>query len=107
MRSICSELWRRRGREAELITFEDECEREVACPAPNQERALAAAQAIAAIQRLFRGDEIVLSIMEGLANGLSAGEIRNNCNLSAVEYDSARRRMRRAVIRIGLTGSAP
>ena len=107
MRSICHELWRRRGREAELVVFEDEVECDVACPAPNQERVLAAAQAIAAIQRLFRGDEIALRIMAGLANGLSAEEIRNNNNLSSVQYDSARRRMRRALIGIGLTGSAP
>ena len=103
MRSICHELWRRRGREPELVVFEDEVEREVACPAPNQERVLAAAQAIAAIQRLFRGDEIALRIMAGLA----AEEIRNDNNLSSVQYDSARRRMRRALIGIGLTGSAP
>jgi len=45
--------------------------------------------------------------MAGLANGLSAEEIRNSNNLSSVQYDSARRRMRRALIRIGLTGSAP
>ena len=107
MRSICGELWRQRGREAELVVFEDKVEGEVACPAPNQERILAATQAIAAIQRLFRGDEVALRIMEGLANGLSAEEIRNDANLSGVEYDSARRRMRRALIRIGLTGSAP
>jgi RNA polymerase sigma-70 factor (ECF subfamily) len=105
MRSICHEFWSRRGREAERVVFEDDVE--AACPAPNQERVLAAAQAIAAIQRLFRGDEVALGIMAGLADGLSAEEIRNNNNLSSVQYDSARRRMRRALIRIGLTGSAP
>lgn len=107
MRSICDELWRKRGREADLLVLEEEAGREVVCPAPNQERILAAVQAIAAVQRLFRGDEIALRIMDGLANGLSAEEIRTNNNLSAIEYDSARRRMRRALIRIGLIGSAP
>jgi DNA-directed RNA polymerase specialized sigma24 family protein len=106
MRSICDESWRRRGREAELVVFGDDVEGDVECPAPNQERVLAAAQAITAIQRLFRGDEVALRILAGLANGLSAEEIRNNNNLSSVQYDSARRRMRRALIRIGLTGSA-
>jgi hypothetical protein len=105
MRSICYELWSQRGREAERVVLEDDVE--VACPAPSQERVLAAAQAIAAIQRLFRGDEVALRILAGLANGLSAEEIRNNDSLSSVQYDSARRRMRRALIRIGLTGSAP
>jgi len=67
--------------------------------------------ATALFQRRFvfainvRGDEVALRIMAGLANGLSAEEIRNDANLSPVEYDSARRRMRRALIRIGLTGS--
>jgi DNA-directed RNA polymerase specialized sigma24 family protein len=106
MRSICDESWRRRGREAELVVFGDDVEGDVECPAPNQERVHAAAQAITAIQRLFRGDEVALRILAGLANGLSAEEIRNNNNLSSVQYDSARRRMRRALIRIGLTGSA-
>jgi DNA-directed RNA polymerase specialized sigma24 family protein len=105
MRSICHELWGQRGREAERVVLEDDVE--VACSAPNQERVLAAAQAIAAIQRLFRGDQVALQIMAGLANGLSAEEIRNSNNLSLVQYHSARRRMRRALIRIGLTGSAP
>jgi DNA-directed RNA polymerase specialized sigma24 family protein len=106
MRSICDELWRRRRREAELIAFGDAATRDgadVASPAADQERVLAAAEAVAAIHRLFAGDAVAMCIVSGMAAGLAADEIRVTHGLSAVEYDTARRRMRRALIRAGLT----
>lgn len=108
MRSLRNEMWRRRGREAELILSGDDIAcGEIASPAPNQERAFAAAQAITAIHRLFAGDGIALRIIAGLESGLSAEEIRAMHDLSSVDYDSARRRMRRALLRAGLSWSAP
>jgi RNA polymerase sigma-70 factor (ECF subfamily) len=110
MRSICDEVWRRRRREAELIAFgtkpEADCH-DVACPAANQERVLAACEAIAAVYRLFAGDPVALRIISGLANGQTAEEIRLLHGLSPVEYHSARRRMRRALLRAELTGIVP
>jgi DNA-directed RNA polymerase specialized sigma24 family protein len=110
MRSICDEIWQRRRREAELIVFgknaETEC-REVACPAADQERVLAASETLASLYRLFTGDGIVLRIISGLANGLSAADIRAALGLSPVEYDSARRRMRRALLRVGMSWTSP
>jgi DNA-directed RNA polymerase specialized sigma24 family protein len=107
MRSLCSEIGRRRGREARLILIGGEVAyREVASLAPDQERAFAAAEAVDAIRRLFAGDRIALRIIVGLEGGLSAEEIRTTHDLSAVEYDSARRRMRRALLRAGLSWSA-
>ena len=108
MRSLCDEAWRRRRREAELLTFGNEaaCEA-VACPAPSAERTLAAAEAVAAIHRLFATDAVALRIVMGLASGLSAEDIRTMHNLSSLEYDTARRRMRRALLRAGLSWSAP
>jgi RNA polymerase sigma-70 factor (ECF subfamily) len=110
MRSICDEIWQRRRREAELIAFGTDAEarcRDVPCPAANQERVLAASEALAALYRLFAGDRVVLRIISGLANGLSAADIRTAHDLSEVEYDSARRRMRRAMLRAGLSWSTP
>jgi DNA-directed RNA polymerase specialized sigma24 family protein len=110
MRSICDEIWRRRRREAELIVFgknaEADC-RDVASLAADQERVLAASEALATLYRLFAGDSIVLRILSGLANGLSAADIRLANEFSPVEYDSGRRRMRRALLRVGLSWSSP
>jgi DNA-directed RNA polymerase specialized sigma24 family protein len=109
MRSVCDEIWRHRRREARLIAFGKEAEaesHEVACPAADQERVLAASETLAELYRVFAGDGIVLQIMSGLANGLSAADIRAKHSLSPVEYDSARRRMRRALLRIGLSWSS-
>jgi RNA polymerase sigma-70 factor (ECF subfamily) len=106
MRSICNEIWQRRRREAELIAFGKDADadyRGVACPAADQERVLAASEALALLYRLFTGDTIVLRIIAGLANGLSAADIRAAHGLSPVEYDSARRRMRRALLRVGMS----
>jgi DNA-directed RNA polymerase specialized sigma24 family protein len=110
MRSVCHEIWRQRRREAELIVFGTKAHgksQDVACPAADQERVLAASEALAELYRLFAGDAIVLRIISGLANGLSAADIRAAHNFSEVEYDTARRRMRRALLRVGLAGEAP
>ncbi len=110
MRSIGDEIWRRRRREAALVALGEEADaerRDVACPAPDQERVLAAAEALSAVHRLFASDGVALRIIAGLANGLPAEEIRATHDLSPVEYDSARRRMRRVLLRAGLSWSAP
>jgi RNA polymerase sigma-70 factor (ECF subfamily) len=109
MRSICDETWRHRRRENTLIAFGEDAEagsQDVPCPAPDQERVLAASEALAELYRLFAGDGIALRILSGLANGLSAADIRVSHGLSGVEDDSARRRMRRALLRVGLSWSA-
>jgi DNA-directed RNA polymerase specialized sigma24 family protein len=105
MRSIAGEIWRQRRREASILalgTNPDSERHEVACPAADQERVLAAGEAIAMLYRLFAGDDVALRIIAGHANGLSAAEIRTLYELSPVAYDSARRRMRRALLRAGL-----
>ncbi len=110
MRSICDEIWRKRRREADLILSAHDpgsVSRTIACPAPDQERVLAAGEAIAAIYRLFAGDQTALQIVSGLADGLSAEDIRGKHGLSSLAYDSARRRMRRALLRAGLCGGTP
>jgi RNA polymerase sigma-70 factor (ECF subfamily) len=106
MRSLCDELWRRRRREAAVLAFGTAAAEadagDIPCPAADQERVLAAAEAVGAVYALFAGDPVALRIIAGLAGGLSAEEIRAAHGLSAVDYDSARRRMRRALLRVGL-----
>jgi DNA-directed RNA polymerase specialized sigma24 family protein len=107
MRSLCDEAWRRRRREVGVVTDVEAAGWTVACPAPDQERTIAAGEAIAAIYRLFSGDQTALRIVSGLAEGLSAEDIRTKHGLSSLAYDSARRRMRRALLRAGLCGGTP
>jgi DNA-directed RNA polymerase specialized sigma24 family protein len=110
MRSLKAEHWRRTlggsGRHDTLgIDRESDYSREVAFPdpAPGPERLLGARQELAAIERLFADDRVALKIIGGLGEGLSAEQIRNATGISRIEYESARRRMRRVLLREGLT----
>ncbi len=105
MRSVCSEHWRRARRERQVLVAEAaEVDAADTSPGADQERLVAAAQALAAIYRHFAEDGTVLKIMAGLAEGLSAREIRRRHDLTQTEYDTARKRLRRAVLRDGLNG---
>ena len=106
MRSICDDQWRRARREA-LLRVGDLPDRpsvEGAEGAPDPERVLAAAQALAAIHELFADDPSALTIIAGLAEGLTAGEICRHYGMTERDYDTARKRMRRALLRHGLAG---
>jgi DNA-directed RNA polymerase specialized sigma24 family protein len=72
-------------------------------PAADPERSLIALQELAAIERLFADDAVVLKIIDGLGEGFTAEQIRAAHGLSKTDYDSARRRMRRCLLREGLT----
>lgn len=100
MRSIRSELWRRAYLEG--VTFAEHLAK-LPQEALDPERVLAALQELAEIQDLFADDAKVLNIIEGLGEGLSAEQIRARFNLSQIDYDAARKRMRRALLRRGLT----
>jgi RNA polymerase sigma-70 factor (ECF subfamily) len=65
--------------------------------------AVGALQEIAAIERLFAGDAVALCIIEGLGQGLTAEQIRAGAGILPVDYDSARKRIRRVLLREGLT----
>jgi DNA-directed RNA polymerase specialized sigma24 family protein len=110
MRSICDDYWRRARRDLGLLVrFEDFVDlagpAEESEPTPDPERVLAAGQALAAVDRMFAGDPPVLKIIAGLADGLTAKEICRVYGLSECEYDTARKRMRRAILRSGLAWS--
>jgi DNA-directed RNA polymerase specialized sigma24 family protein len=110
MRSIKAEHWRRRRRAARqqpVLATEYQvvvAETAEACdPLPDPERWMIAAQQLEAIGTLFAQDCVALQIIAGLGDGLPAEEIRRTLGLTRTDYDSARRRMRRALIRAGLT----
>ena len=110
MRSIKAEHWRRRrrataqqpvlAREYQLLAAHsaDACD-----PQPDPERWLIAAQQLEAVGTLFAHDPVALQIIVGLGDGLTAEEIRRTLGMTKTDYDSARKRMRRALIRAGLT----
>jgi DNA-directed RNA polymerase specialized sigma24 family protein len=107
LRSLRAEYWRRAtrgcGRGAIEHQGEESLELAVPDPGPGPERALSARQELIAIRQLFAGDPTILKIIEGLGEGLSAEQIRHAWGLSRTDYDSARRRMRRTLLREGLT----
>jgi DNA-directed RNA polymerase specialized sigma24 family protein len=110
MRSLRNEHWRRarqglRSRDTLRIDQPHDLSRELALrdPAPDLEQSLIAREQLDAIEQLFAGDSVALRIVAGLAEGRSAGQIRAATGISKTDYDSARRRMRRALLREGLT----
>jgi RNA polymerase sigma-70 factor (ECF subfamily) len=48
-----------------------------------------------------------MQILAGLGDGLSAEAIREVYGMSTTEYDSTRKRMRRALLRVGLSWGHP
>jgi DNA-directed RNA polymerase specialized sigma24 family protein len=114
MRSLRSEHWKRFGtsrrrREAPSDSggyVTHEAARRAAAlreSAPDPERSLMAAEQLLAIERLFADDPVVLKIIDALGEGLGAEQIRAALSLGKTEYDSARKRMRRRLLREGLT----
>ena len=114
MRSIRADHWLRRRRALQPVAEGTPAEgarsfvaAEARDPAPDPERALVAEQELAAIGALFADDAVSTQILTGICDGLAAEEIREECGLSKTEYDSARKRMRRALLREGLRCKAP
>lgn len=71
-------------------------------PTPNPERKLAVMQELARIYQLFADDHRARQVIEGLFEGYSPEQICARYGMSTTEYDSTRKRMRRAVLREGL-----
>jgi RNA polymerase sigma-70 factor (ECF subfamily) len=112
MRSICDDHWRRVRRDRELfVRGEDPLDpcasgEEAELP-PGPERMLAAAQALAAVNQLFAHDPPALKVIAGLADGLTAKEICRVYGMEERDYDTVRKRMRRALLRSGLEWGGP
>ncbi len=109
LRSLRGHYWRRARKELRnhLLqidhSIDETVERLLVDPTPGPERSLVARQQLALIKALFSDDPVALKIIDGLADGLSAEQVRASMRLSKTDYDSARRRMRRKVLREGLT----
>ena len=101
MRSIGDEQWRRHRRQRDLPAPSD------SGGADDPERACAAAEVLVAIQRLFLSDTAALKVITGLINGMAAEDIRRHYDLTTVEYDTTRRRIRRTLLRHSLGWSWP
>jgi len=109
LRSLRADYWRRAQQEARREKLrhdqlhDESLALDLADPTPGPERALSARQQITLIKRLFSDDPAALSIIDGLGEGLTAEQIRLATGLTKTDYDSTRRRMRRRVLREGLT----
>jgi RNA polymerase sigma-70 factor (ECF subfamily) len=110
MRSICDDQWRKARREL-LARNGDGCApgtpSEEPAAASDPERTLAAAQALAEVNRLFAADPSALKVIAGLAEGLTPGEICRTYEMTELEYDTTRKRMRRKLLRHDLLWSRP
>jgi DNA-directed RNA polymerase specialized sigma24 family protein len=100
MRSLRADYFRRAGNDSK---GEDSRDHEVVDPAADPERALIATETLGEIRLLFAEDALVLHIIEGLAEGRTAEQIRARHGITRTDYDTARKRMRRCLIREGLT----
>jgi DNA-directed RNA polymerase specialized sigma24 family protein len=100
MRSIRAEYRRRQMQLQQALMRSREIAGEASAPDP--ERSLLAQEELEAIGKLFADDPVVTHIITGLGDGLSAEEIRAKYGLTNTEYDSARKRMRRALLRDGI-----
>jgi RNA polymerase sigma-70 factor (ECF subfamily) len=109
MRSICDDHWRFEMREARVIARDadvaDVGGAHVGAASPDPERVVAAAQALSDIYQLFASDNAALKVITALADGLTAAEICEAYGMTEREYDTTRKRMRRALLRCGLDWS--
>jgi RNA polymerase sigma-70 factor (ECF subfamily) len=109
MRSICDDQWRKARRELLVRNGDGRAPGAPSegSPTPDPERTLAAAQALAEVNRLFASDPCALKVIAGLAEGFTPGEICRTYGMTELEYDTTRKRMRRTLLRQDLVWSRP
>ena len=102
MRSLRADFFRRarNGLKGEHSPWADQ---EVLDPTADPERALIATETLERVRLLFADDALALRIIEGLAEGLEPEQVRARHGMTRKDYDSARKRMRRCLLREGLT----
>jgi DNA-directed RNA polymerase specialized sigma24 family protein len=72
-------------------------------PGMDLEQSLIAREQLESIEKLFAGDAVVDGMIQGLAEGLSPAQICSTLKISKTDYDSARKRLRRTLLKEGLT----
>lgn len=108
MRSIKEQYWRQARRAARRRAKSlAECgspsfDNELADPAASPERRIIAYEEMTAINKLFEEDLQATQILSALYEGWSPEETCARYGMSKTDYDSTRKRMRRALIRAGL-----
>jgi DNA-directed RNA polymerase specialized sigma24 family protein len=104
MRSLRADYWRRARREARGAADVDEhADADTFSP----ERRTMAQQELEEIVAIFANDAAARGVIVALAEGLSPPEICAELELTKTEYDSIRKRMRRALLREGLRTNLP
>jgi DNA-directed RNA polymerase specialized sigma24 family protein len=114
MRSIKEQYWRhcRRGARqlpkllAELGAVDFQVG-ELTDPAPSPERQVIAIEQVKAINRLFEDDLRARQIISALYEGWTPEETCATHTMARTDYDSTRKRIRRALIRAGLRFPEP
>jgi RNA polymerase sigma-70 factor (ECF subfamily) len=109
MRSIANEYWGRQAREQDTIreadaalSVDDSPNGVLSAAAsddPSPEDAVQAKQELAAVEALFTEDPEAWAIVMASAEGYSPAEIQNEFDMTPTQYDSARKRIRRRVLR--------
>jgi RNA polymerase sigma-70 factor (ECF subfamily) len=114
MRSIKEQHWRqarRRARQLPKLRAElgpvNGPEDALADPAPSPERRAIAIEEMEAINKLFENDLQAMQILSALYEGWTPEETCARYAMSKTDYDSTRRRIRRALIRVGLRTLQP
>jgi RNA polymerase sigma-70 factor (ECF subfamily) len=109
MRSLREQYWRqarKRSRQMPRLLADLELAgasaSELPDPAPNPERRAIATQAMESMRQVFSDDVQAQRIVAGLFDGLTPDETCVTYGMSKTDYDSTRRRMRRALVRAGL-----
>jgi DNA-directed RNA polymerase specialized sigma24 family protein len=110
MRSLRADHWRRaRGGPGAPQTLRIDHERdlshqpELRDAGVDLEHSLIAQEQLDSLQALFAGDTVILGIIECLAEGHSPAQIRAILRISKTDYESGRKRLRRALLKEGLT----
>ena len=105
IRSLVSEAWRRHNQAAILTLPGQRAEGEgdllasLPDPSPDPEQAMLARDLLSHVMAAFRDDPAVQGIIVGMAEGLNGEELRQTLRLSALEYETCRRRLRRGLAR--------
>jgi len=101
MRSLCDEQWRRHRRQDDLTAPHD------SGGADDPERGLRGSGGARRYSTAVRARRGSTEVITGLISGMAAEDIRRHFGLTAVEYDTTRRRIRWTMLRHGLAWSWP